>query len=125
MVSKSSAEAVATVIAPVSSSMAKASPVFPAVMDHEMESSSPVLARSTTVVEAVAVSETVPVSSSGDDGRHVRDGDGDGLGGMRWRKPGPSGCRSAWSRSRGRGGGHGDHAGAGVDREGVAGGVRR
>ena len=54
----------ATVIAPVSSSMAKASPVFPAVMDQVTESSSPVLARSTTAVEAVAVSETVPVSSS-------------------------------------------------------------
>ena len=53
----------ATVIAPVSSSMAKALPVLPPVMDHEMESSSPVLARSTTAVEAVAVSETVPVSS--------------------------------------------------------------
>jgi hypothetical protein len=33
-------------------------------MDHVRLSSSPVLSRSTTVVEAVATSETVPVSSS-------------------------------------------------------------
>ena len=63
--SKSRAEAVATVIAPVLESMAKALPVLPPVIDHTTAmSSSPVLSMSTTAVEAVAVSETVPVSSS-------------------------------------------------------------
>ena len=64
MVSKSRAEAVATVIAPVSSSMAKALPVLPPVMDHVNPSLSPVFPRSTTAVLPVADSETVPVSSS-------------------------------------------------------------
>ena len=59
-------------IAPVSSSMAMASNMLPAVMDHEMESSSPVLARSTTAVEAVAVSAWIGAGVVvGDDGRHV------------------------------------------------------
>ena len=53
-------------MAPVAALIVKALPVLPAVMDQVRPpmSSSPVLSMSTTAVVAVAVSETVPVSSS-------------------------------------------------------------
>jgi hypothetical protein len=52
-------------MAPVPELIAKALPSLPAVMDQvTVMSSSPVLSMSTTAVEAVAVSETVPASLS-------------------------------------------------------------